>query len=161
MAPFRMKVRRGLGGDVQATPGKARELLLDAQKRLAEVVEYGVTDTPAQRARLRRIANQGWVALTTAADAWLCATQGRPAMHTRDVQGVFKHLGARPFAGYLNTYNSLHVACGYNDDKRSCQPDAIKAVFRETGQAIGILDRRLATMQRAGKAAKRLCRTFR
>lgn len=134
------KVRpRGLGGDPTASPAKAEALLALARSELREIKS---DSAPQARMRLRQTANKGWLALSTAADAYLCATKGHTAKNSNDVFKVFGSLGAETDGEVRTVYNSLHIACHY-EDRMSCNRDAVKAGFRLAGQAISKLARKM------------------
>lgn len=147
-------MRASFRGDTEATVEKAAGMLAVARAELREVKKLKDQTTPTARARLREAANKAWLALSTGADAYLCATQGEAAKRTKQVIGVYKHLGSEA-AGQANlVYNDLHINCGY-EDRPTCTVDYVGIGFRHAGEALATLSKRLAAARKQGKAKKR------
>jgi hypothetical protein len=137
------RVRR-FSGDREASIQKAKELLTFARE---EVAALRGDKTPRDRAKLRGAAEGGWVAISTAADAFLKKREGATAQSKAD---VFRAMGAAgaPREALNNAYAKLHIACHYNDDKYVCNIPAVRAGLREAGQVVHAVGLKLGAPSR-------------
>lgn len=144
--------RCGFAGDVTATTEKASALIAQAINEIGDPAKFPEGETA--RRTLREVAHKGWMGITTAADRYLCATEGVTARGTRRVAGVYKQLGSRAFGQYGVAYELLHVGCGYRDSE-GCSPASVRAALQGAGAAIRAVESRVLAMQRHRKAGKK------
>lgn len=142
------KMQARLHGDPAATPAKADALLRLARAEVAQIKGNGAVD----RMKLRQAANKGWLALSTGADAYLCATEGRTVKNRSDVLKVYKKVSQEVAGHAALSYDTLHIGCGY-EDRPSCDRLTIQAGFRLAGQALAALSRK---MPKKSKGCKRV-----
>ena len=135
--------KKAFDGDREATIEKAKFLLEKARKKVSSLKEDKSSES---RVRLRQAAETGWFAMTTAADAYLNAREGKVAgaANTIDVRRVYGGLGPKTRERYGDARGVLHVLCGYSDDKDSCTIASVKTNLRKAGQAIEAVGRSLS-----------------
>lgn len=146
---MRMKKKeRPLRGDREATIAKAEELLDFVREEMKKRQHLIDPSDRKARAEVREIANKGWLALSTAADAWRLGHGMPPAESAADMRAAYGSAGIKALAHMGAAYTILHKTCGYDDNLDACQPKSIKEGVREAGQAINILSRALVKARR-------------
>lgn len=155
-----MRKRTALGGgDVSSSVEKAFSLLRVGRDELRR---FSYRDpTSAERVRLRQVADKAWKALAAGADAYLCAVHGKPASGNKATLGVYKALGSKAAGRANSVFQTMHVDCGYQDERVACRRSTIETHYGLAAEALQDLKRTLAAKKRRGQARKRCARITR